>query len=290
MSTGALPVGFSTPREPRDTARYATMSPEERLQLFFELCELTEAIVREYSRKRPEVHLVSIALGDKCNAWNVFVHDTVPASCGGRDVYFFMDGDAAAAPGAFEAMARALDNTPYANAAAAVPLTGRNAARDCEAMLREHALVANLYSLRGSFVDRLQEHRVRVPLKLEGDDGMIGAFVKWDLKPATNGTDDERIVVCPDAGFRFEPFTPMRLNDWKVYWTRAVRYGRRNYEFRLLGPLIEGQGLSAIPVDVTDIYPKAESLSLRWQGPYTVTNWVALRQMRKIGRQRSSVV
>ena len=246
----------------------------------------TEAIVNDYSRKRPEVHLVSIVLGDKCNAWNVFIHETVPASCSGRDIYFFMDGDATAAPGAFKAMARGLDNTLYANAAAAVPLTGRNAERDREAMLREHALVANLYALRGSFVERLLEHGVRVPLKLEGDDGMIGAFVKWDLKPTTNGTDDKRIVVCPDAGFQFEPFTPTRPGDWKVYWKRAVRYGRRNYEFRLLGPLIEQQGLAAIPADVTEIYPKAEMLTLRWQGPYTITNWVALQQMRSIGRAR----
>lgn len=248
----------------------------------------TETIVEEYSRKRPDVHLVSIKLGDKCNAWNVFVHDTVPARCPGRDIYFFMDGDATAAAQAFKAMARGLDQTPHANAAAAVPLSGRNAQRDREAMVKEHALVANLYALRGSFVNRLQALKVNVPLKLEGDDGMVGAYVKWDLQPTTNGTDDERIVVCPDAGFCFVPFTPMRLSDWKVYWKRAVRYGRRNYEFRLLGPLIESHGLGAIPRDVTDIYPKAESLTLRWQGPYTITNWFALRQMRSIGRQRVS--
>jgi glycosyltransferase involved in cell wall biosynthesis len=247
----------------------------------------TEDIVREYSRKRPDVHLVSIKLGDKCNAWNVFVHETVPKHCPGRDIYFFMDGDATSADQAFKAMARGLDNTPYANAAAAVPLSGRNADRDREAMVKEHALVANLYALRGSFVQRLQEKGVRVPLKLEGDDGMIGAFVKWDLNPTTNGTDDKRIVVCADSGFRFESFKPTRLADWKVYWKRAVRYGRRNYEFRLLGPLIEREGMGAVPSDVTEIYPRAEGLTLRWQGPYTLTNWVALRQMRLIGQQRA---
>jgi len=54
----------------------------------------TEEIVREYARRRPEVKLVSLALGDKCNAWNVFIHETIPADCPGREVYFFMDGDA----------------------------------------------------------------------------------------------------------------------------------------------------------------------------------------------------
>ena len=109
-----------------------------------------------------------------------------------------------------------------------------------------------------------------------------------DLNPTTNGTDDKRIVVCPDSGFRFESFKPTRFVDWKVYWKRAVRYGRRNYEFRLLGPLIEREGMGAVPADVTEIYPRAEALTLRWQGPYTLTNWVALRQMRRIGRQRGA--
>jgi glycosyltransferase involved in cell wall biosynthesis len=248
----------------------------------------TEAIVDAYARKHLGVHLVSIRLGDKCNAWNVFVHETVPQNCPGRQHYFFMDGDATAAPGAFKAMARGLDQSPYANAAAGVPLAGRNAQRDRDAMVREHALVANLYALRASFVVRLQEKGVRVPLKLEGDDGMIGAFVKWDLEPVSNGVDDKRIVVCRDAGFEFVPFTPMSLRDWGVYWKRAVRYGRRNYEFRLLGPLIESQGLAAVPKDVTDIYSLADGLTLRWQGPYTISNWVALRQMRRIGQGAKS--
>lgn len=291
--TGSWPVMVLAHNEERHIAACLdsifAADPDKRFEVFVMAngcTDRTEAIVKQYAQKCPEVHLVSIKLGDKCNAWNVFVHETVLEHCPDVDIYFFMDGDATAAPGAFKAMARGLLETPYANAAAAVPLSGRNADRDREAMIVEHALVANLYALRGSFVQRLREQGVRVPLKLEGDDGMIGAFVKWDLNPTTNGTDDDRIVVCPDAGFKFESFTPTRLSDWKVYWKRAVRYGRRNYEFRLLGPLIERDGMNAVPVDVTDIYPLADKLTLRWQGPYTVTNWVALRQMRAIGQTR----
>ena len=44
----------------------------------------TERLVLEYARRRPEVHLVSIKLGDKCNAWNVFIHETVVQRCPGR--------------------------------------------------------------------------------------------------------------------------------------------------------------------------------------------------------------
>lgn len=247
----------------------------------------TEDIVMEYARRRPEVHLVSIAMGDKCNAWNVFIHETVPAHCQGQDIYFFMDGDARVVPGSFSAMARALKTNPHAHAASAVPASGRNAARDRDEILREHGLVANLYALRGNFVDRLCEFSVRIPLKLEGDDGLIGILIKWDLAPERNDVDHLRIVPCGNAAFEFEPMSLTRPADWSVYWKRAVRYGRRRYEFELLGPVLKAKGIGALPSDITELYPQAMSLTLRWQGIYTLTNFVALRQMRSIGTSNS---
>lgn len=243
----------------------------------------TEKIVSDYAQRRPDVRLMSIALGDKCNAWNVFVHEVVPAQCPGRAVYFFMDGDARATPGSFSAMARALQGEPHAHAASAVPVSGRNVERDRREILEEHGLVANLYALRGEFVQRLRAGKVRIPLKLEGDDGLIGALVKWDLDPQRNEFDNRRIVPCADAGFAFESMSLARPADWKMYWKRAVRYGRRRYEFKLLGPRIESAGLSAMPMDITEMYGEANRLGIMWDGAYTISNWVALRQMRKTG-------
>jgi glycosyltransferase involved in cell wall biosynthesis len=248
----------------------------------------TADIVLEYGRRRPEVHLVSIALGDKCNAWNVFIHDTVPARCPGREVYFFMDGDATAVPGSFSAMAGALHENPRAHAASAPPSSGHNIERDRNDILAARGLVANLYSLRGTFVERLRSAGVRIPLRLEGDDGLLGALIKWDLAPERQGFDHERIVPCAEAGFRFEPMSPFRPSDWKVYWKRAVRYGRRHYEFQLLGKRLKALGIAGLPADITELYAAADSLSLRWDGLYTLTNLVALRQMRRIGKESSA--
>lgn len=240
----------------------------------------TEQIVKEYGKHRSGIHLVSIRLGDKCNAWNTFVHDTVPRHCAGRDVYFFMDGDATARPGSFTAMNRALAAHPRAHAASAVPASGRNVERDAREILDERGLVANLYGLRGAFVEKLQALSVRIPLGLEGDDGLIGALIKWDLAPDRNGFDHERVVPCSDAAFAFEPISPLRPADWKVYWKRAVRYGRRGYEFELLRHRLKERGLAGLPDDIRELYPQARNLSLKWQGMYTITNWIALQQMR----------
>ncbi|MEO8976170.1 MAG: glycosyltransferase family A protein [Casimicrobiaceae bacterium] len=244
----------------------------------------TEAIVAEYARRRPQVHLVSIALGDKCNAWNVFVHETVPAEALGREAYFFMDGDARVTTGSFAAMLKALREQPHANAASAVPASGRNRDHDAREIVREHGLVANLYGLRGTFVERLREANVRIPLKLEGDDGLVGALVKWDLDPRSDSFDDGRIAPCADARFEFESMSLARPADWRMYWKRAVRYGRRRYEFQLLGRRLKAGGIDSLPRDITELYPDAQSLPLRWDGVYTVANWFALRAMRRGGR------
>jgi len=50
--------------------------------------------------------------------------------------------------------------------------------------------------------------------------------------------------------------------------------------------LLKGNGLPAMPADITELYSEADKLPLRKQGLYTVTNWVALRQMVNIGRDR----
>ncbi|HJU22693.1 MAG TPA: hypothetical protein VJ891_09295, partial [Casimicrobiaceae bacterium] len=103
-----------------------------------------------------------------------------------------------------------------------------------------------------------------------------------------NSFDHDRIVACADAGFAFESTSLARPADWKMYWKRAVRYGRRRYEFKLLAPRMRAGGIGALPIDITDVYSDAHELPLRWDGLYTWPNWVALRAMRRIGRSRQT--
>lgn len=246
----------------------------------------TEEVVRDYASRNPRVHLVSIRMPDKCNAWNVFIHETARDQAPELPVYFFMDGDARIVPGALTRLAEGLERAPQAHAASAPPASGRNVDRDRGDLIKERVLVANLYALRGPFVKRLQHTGARLPLGLEGDDGLLGALIKWDLQPDKQGFDDERIVPCPDSGFLFESVSPLDPKQWRGYWRRAVRYGRRFYEFQLLGPLLKKRGLSGLPVHIGDVYCDADGLSLRWNGFYTLTNFVALHQMRHLHRSR----
>ncbi len=244
----------------------------------------TEKIVSQYAETHDGVKLISIAIGDRCNAWNVFVHETVPAHVPRGDVYFFMDGDCRACPGSFTELAKGLADNPGANAAGAPPMCGRDMERDAKELLDGRRIVANLYALSGRFVRDIRAKGVRLPLGLDAaDDGLIGALAKWDLDPR-NEWDHARVVPCPKAGFLFDSLSPTNWKDWKQYWRRLVLYGRRHYDNQLLGPRLKKEGIAGMPERISDLYSDAEKLSLRWQGIYTITNFVALRRIQKKAR------
>ena len=240
----------------------------------------TEDIVREYGRTHPGVHNVHIDLGCYCNAWNVFMHETVPAHVPASDIYFFMDGDCRVCPGALSELAKGLAENPEANAAGSVPMAGNSREKDTAELIEMRSFVANLYALRGDTVRAMIEKSVRLPVKLEGDDGLISALVKWDLDPRREW-NLQRVVSCPKAGFTFDPVSPLDLARWRTYFKRLVRYGRRRYEFDLLRPRLKKYGLAGLPKHISEIYPDSGSLKLRWQGIYTITNWIALMQLRR---------
>lgn len=240
----------------------------------------TEDIVREYGKSHDGVNVVSIKMGDYCNAWNVFIHHIVPAYAPDSEAYFFMDGDCRVWPGSFSVLAKAFADNPEANAAGSIPMSGRSQEQDSRLMMEGRTFYANLYALKGRFVRELQEKAVRLPLKFEGDDGLIAALVKWDLDPRRDWNDN-RIVPCANAGFTFDPVSPLDIHAWKPYLRRLVRYGRRRYEFELLGPRLKKLGLEGLPEHASELYKDAKKLKLRWQGIYTITNWIALMQLRK---------
>lgn len=236
----------------------------------------TEMLVTEYSKSHPNVHLVSIALGDKANAWNVFVHDHAPQDA---DYYFFIDGDVQAGTLAIDRLAIALDDTPYANGASALPDSGRNIERFKKDMLDSKGLAGNLYALRGTFVARLKSQHIRMPIGLIGEDALIGAMLKWDLSGETRW-DDNRIVIANNAVFEFEPMKITRPSNWKKYYRRRVRYSIRGFQNRALGPSIQSGGFTKLPQYATELFKSNSSvLSLRWKGVDTLFDWIALQEI-----------
>ncbi|MCZ6763416.1 MAG: hypothetical protein O7C63_00625, partial [Alphaproteobacteria bacterium] len=134
----------------------------------------------------------------------------------------------------------------------------------------------------------LMAKSVCLPLGLEGDDGLLGALIKWDLDP-TKEFNHNRIVPCVDAGFAFESVSWWRVGNWLTYWRRLIRYARRQYEFDLLGPRLKEKGLTGLPQNISEVYVGAHKCNLRWGGLQPLTSYLALREMKKASISRDPV-
>lgn len=260
-----------------DSLQDAAKLPPECFVLANACTDRTEALVREYGASHPNVHLVSITLGDKANAWNVFVHEIAPP---GAAQYFFIDGDVRAVPGALDAMAQALALHPQANGASALPKSGRGIAAFQRDMLENHGVAGNLYGLRGTFVERIRTQGIRMPIGTIGEDALMGAMLKWDLRGDTRW-DNSKVVVAPEAGFEFDSVSPWLPREWKKYFRRRVRYSIRGYQNKILGRAVQPDGFAALPKHVADLYPRyPEILKLEWRGLDTLFDWLAIQRIK----------
>lgn len=260
-----------------DSLQAATTYPIECHVLANACTDRTEALVSEYCSSHPNVHLVSIELGDKANAWNVFVHDISPR---GAPHYFFIDGDVRATPGALDIMAQALADHTQANGVSALPKSGRGVAAFQRDMLKDNGVAGNLYGLRGAFVERIRAQVINMPIGTIGEDALMGAMLKWDLRGDTRW-DNSKVTVAREAGFEFDSVSPWLPREWKKYFRRRVRYSVRGYQNKMLGRAIQPGGFEALPQQISELYPfYPELLNLEWHGLDTLFDWLATREIR----------
>lgn len=238
----------------------------------------TLAVVRRYAAARPAVIAHDIKVGDKANAWNVYLHELAPDS----DVHFFIDGDVLACPGALPVLAAALAADPARNAAAALPVSGRSLKSARAAMLAGAELAGNLYALSGSFARRIKQQAIYMPVGFIGEDSLVGAYAKWDLDAVADNWSNERIIACAEAGFAFKSLSAASGADWRLYINRRIRYSIRRIQLSLYRQQIKVTGLANAPRDVRGLYARLDELPpISWQGIDAVFGRLAMRRIRK---------
>lgn len=233
----------------------------------------TEDVVREYARSHPQVRPCHIPVGDKSNAWNVFVHELA----GPAEALFFVDGDVRVQPGAFALLLQTLHEQPEAHIASGLMANGRSRdilARDV------HGLAGNLYAVRGSFMQRLRGMGLKLPFGMIGDDSLLAAYAKFDLDD-TPGWHEERVRLVPEAGFIIHRLSPFSWADIRLYLRRRVRYALRHWQIQMFRMHHAEHGLANVPDHVIGLYRRYFSrLKPAWRGLDTVFDHFALAQIR----------
>jgi len=189
--------------------------------------------------------LIDIPHGDKSHAMNLFLHRLRPPAA----LYILMDGYAEVRPDALARLAERLARTPAAQAAAAVPSTGRSAAALRRGMLEYPGLHGSLFALRGGFVERLAAAGLRLPRGLYRGDGLLSSMVMHDLDALGSGWDTARIAVVPEASWVTPPGRPWRWRDLRRHLHRLQRQARGRLEMAALREVLYREGFAGLPAD-----------------------------------------
>ncbi len=198
----------------------------------------------------PRIHVHNYRQGGKSRSWNRFVLEDLPKFA---EMNVFVDGDAQILPGSLAAMARYLNAAPGANAVSAVPMNGHKAAQYRRDMAKTHGLFGDFYALRGSFLARLKASGIRLPEDLIGEDSLVGALAKTDLENEDNWSD-ERIRICPEAGFFCEPVSLMSPATWRMQYHRMINYSVRHFQNQIVSSVMRGSGPTALPREMAMQY------------------------------------
>ena len=240
--------------------------------------DTTEQRVAEYCFSHKEIHLIKLDLRDKANAWNAYVHEVAPAA----DIHFFVDGDTVVGPRALARLSDTLQQHSEANAAGALPATGRDRSGWSQRMVAFGYFAGGLYALRGAFLDQLRQQQIKLPVGLIGEDFLLSSIAKG--QPSSSGMfkPSPELVIQPDARFSFRSLSVTRASDWWTYLRRLIRYRMRSHQLSMLLARTSQAGFDAMPKHIEDLYGEVDTLPrYYWRGRTTPFDIIAVWLIRR---------
>lgn len=192
----------------------------ERLLVIANGCkDGTVAVLKELKLSFNKLEYLDVNFGDKCNAWNLYVHEHASAA----SVHFFVDADVRFTYKAFPQMHRTLIESDSANAIAGLPFSGRNIDTYKKMVTEGWSLFGNCYGLKHSFIELVKSKGFRLPIGLGWIDSAITKIIYKDVdlqKKAIKG----KIIFNENCGYEFESLSLLKKSDWSLYVSRIVRY------------------------------------------------------------------
>lgn len=166
-----------------------------------------------------KLEIITIEMGDKCNAWNQYINYFKPDS----EVYFFVDADVEFTDNAFPRMYSLLKNNSQANAIAGLPFSGRNKNKYRNIIINDNCIFGNCYGVTRKFLMLVKEKKFILPIGLCWIDSAITKAIKRDLldikEPKKN-----KVIYDLNCGYKFTSLNPFSLKDLNTYFNRISRY------------------------------------------------------------------
>jgi hypothetical protein len=180
--------------------------------------ELAYSLKQEHSFDKLEI--VEIKLGDKCNAWNVYVHDIAD----NVDCHFFIDADCIFSKNCFPLLATKLyESASQVNIIAGMPLTGRNVKLYQSLVTTKSCFFGNLYGMHKHYLTMIREKSFRLPIGLNWIDSFLTKAANTDIQFLDHNLVN-RVTHLENVGFNFDSLSPFKIDDITLYKNRIARY------------------------------------------------------------------
>ncbi len=212
----------------------------------------TARIARALAAADPRISVHELALADKADAWNDYVHRASGAAPA-ADMHVFLDGDVRPCAGAFAALAEAFERQPEAWGAAALPAAGRTRRSWTRKLFDNAVMSGNLYAVSAQALALIRERNIRMPIGAYGEDGLLSYLFLTDLEAGRDDSHVKRIAFAGDAFFEFDSLEP-GPRDAEIYRRRLRRYSQRYFQNQILYDLLKREGVSAMPADIREIF------------------------------------
>lgn len=180
--------------------------------------KVAETLKKELSFDSLIIH--EISLGDKCNAWNHYVHTLQPsATC-----HFFIDSDVRFTEQCFPKLFSKLQEaTTTPNIIAGYPLSGRNVEFYQMLVEQRACFFGNLYGASNTYLEMVREKEFYLPIGLNWIDSFLTKAANTDIQ-FLNYNLPNKVIYEKGVGFEFDSLSPLKLDDIKLYKNRIARY------------------------------------------------------------------
>ncbi len=179
----------------------------------------TVPILNELAQHNKKIQVIDLSIGDKCNAWNQYVHEFSED----EGVHFFTDADVRFTKNAFPRLNDTLRENAYANGVAGLPFSGRNIEQYKDLVQNNYCLFGNCYGLKGEFLQRLQSTGFRLPIGLGWIDSAITKVVNSNVGEVPHPKPG-KVIFNEECGYEFDSLSLLKWSDWRLYINRITRY------------------------------------------------------------------
>lgn len=236
--------------------RQAGLAPQDQLFVLINGCtdRTREIVVKEASVDARIIPIV-IDMGDKANAWNVYVHLHADPKAA---MHIFIDGDVKISVNAFKRMDQMWLEHPEALALSTMPRGGRQAEKWSRRIVQNHGMPGNFYALSNTLMSRMKA-KIWLPVGFMGDDTLLRWLILRDLNP-TAVPSKNRIRPIPDVFFDYSSFSRTTLTGLRRLWRRHLGYTRREIQFNVIKQFLIEHGVELMPLRITETYSKINPL------------------------------